>query len=509
MITKTRMLLLGGSMLSALAPWCSPVMAREPGGQTILAQQDTSQDKKVERREQRQEQRQQQKPQQQKPQQQKPQPQKPQQQKPQQQKPQQSEQRAQPQPVQPQPKPSQPQGQQPQPKPQPQGQPHQQPQQKPPQPQSQQPKPPRPERPSPQSQPPHQQQSPQPQAPQSPRQPQSQQPAQPPRPQAQTPPQREPRREDARDRNAQPSDAHQNARRIEDLRKERKETKEGNRTVIREGDRTIVRQDNRTIIRHDDVNRFRLGSRDVKVERQGADTRTIVNRPNGVQIVNVVDGNGRLLRRIRRDKAGHEVVIIDNRPRAGRAVGVILNIRPPVIRIPRERYIVEAENAPPALLFETLEAPPVDQIERAYTLDEVLDNPNLRAQMRRVDLDTITFDTGSWEVASTQAARLEPLAHAMQQAIAKNNAEVFLVEGHTDAVGDDVDNLTLSDRRAEAVAVVLSEKFSIPPENLTTQGYGEQQLKVQTQGPERQNRRVSVRRITPLLAGGGSPASGG
>jgi len=45
----------------------------------------------------------------------------------------------------------------------------------------------------------------------------------------------------------------------------------------------------------------------------------------------------------------------------------------------------------------------------------------------------------------------------------------------------------------------LSEDFDIPPENLVTQGYGEQQLKVRTAVPERENRRVAVRRITPLL----------
>jgi hypothetical protein len=32
------------------------------------------------------------------------------------------------------------------------------------------------------------------------------------------------------------------------------------------------------------------------------------------------------------------------------------------------------------------------------------------------------------------------------------------------------------------------------------QGYGEQNLKVPTQGPEERNRYVSVRRVTPLLA---------
>ena len=41
--------------------------------------------------------------------------------------------------------------------------------------------------------------------------------------------------------------------------------------------------------------------------------------------------------------------------------------------------------------------------------------------------------------------------------------------------------------------------FSVPAENLTTQGYGEQYLKINTQEPARENRRVTVRRITPLL----------
>ena len=78
---------------------------------------------------------------------------------------------------------------------------------------------------------------------------------------------------------------------------------------------------------------------------------------------------------------------------------------------------------------------------------------------------------------------------------------MYLIEGHTDAVGSDVDNLSLSDRRAEAVAQVLTEQFQVPAENLTSQGYGEQYLKVPTQGPERVNRRVTIRRITPLLTG--------
>ena len=70
----------------------------------------------------------------------------------------------------------------------------------------------------------------------------------------------------------------------------------------------------------------------------------------------------------------------------------------------------------------------------------------------------------------------------MKQATAQNPREVFLIEGHTDAVGADDDNLSLSDRRAESVAVALSEQFGVPAENLTTQGYGEQYLKVPSAG---------------------------
>ena len=48
---------------------------------------------------------------------------------------------------------------------------------------------------------------------------------------------------------------------------------------------------------------------------------------------------------------------------------------------------------------------------------------------------------------------------------------------------------------------LLTQEFGVPAENLSTQGYGEQYLKVPTEAPEQANRRVAVRRITPLLSG--------
>jgi outer membrane protein OmpA-like peptidoglycan-associated protein len=87
----------------------------------------------------------------------------------------------------------------------------------------------------------------------------------------------------------------------------------------------------------------------------------------------------------------------------------------------------------------------------------------------------------------------------MTDLIEENPGEVFLIEGHTDAVGDAAYNLALSDRRAESVALALTEYFGVSPANMVLQGYGESDLRVPTSGPERANRRVVVRRITPLL----------
>jgi outer membrane protein OmpA-like peptidoglycan-associated protein len=294
-------------------------------------------------------------------------------------------------------------------------------------------------------------------------------------------------------------------RRLDDVKRERRETREGDAVVIREPGRTIVREDNRTIIRHDETERFRrFSGGNVRSERRGNEVVTVTQRPGGASIVTVVDADGRLIRRSRRLNDGREVIIIDNsfggRPPRGPR-GYFVDIAPPVIRIPRERYIVEAEQADEEVIYGALTAPPVDYVERAYTLDEVRYSPNLRARMPAVDIDTINFASGSWEVTPDQIEQLAIIARAIKRAIGRNPNEVFLIEGHTDAVGSDVDNLSLSDRRAEAVATILTQDFQIPPENLTTQGYGEQYLKEQIDGPSRVNRRVTARRITPLLSG--------
>jgi OOP family OmpA-OmpF porin len=293
---------------------------------------------------------------------------------------------------------------------------------------------------------------------------------------------------------------------MEDFRSGRRETQEGGRTIITEPGRVIVRDPGgQAFIRHNEVDRFRYGARDIRTEQVGAETRTVVIRPDGSQIITVNGRDGQLLRRIRRDERGREIIIIDNSfsDRGPRGIGgFYVDLPPPVIRIPRDRYIVDAESAPPELIYDTMIAPPVERIDRRYSLDEIRYSASVRQRMPSIDLDSINFETGSWEIPPDQAAKLQSIADGLNRAIAANPRVVFLIEGHTDAVGADVDNLSLSDRRAESAATLLTQQFGVPAENLTSQGYGEQYLKEQTDGPSRINRRVTIRNITPLLNGG-------
>jgi OOP family OmpA-OmpF porin len=291
---------------------------------------------------------------------------------------------------------------------------------------------------------------------------------------------------------------------MEDFRGARQESDQGGRKVFTEPGRVIVVDPGgQSFIRHNEEERFRYGARDIQTQQIGGETRTIVIRPDGSQIITVTGRDGQLLRRIRRDERGREIIIIDNSYRDPRGFGgFYVDLPPPVIRIPYDRYIVDADEASPELIYDTMIAPPVERIERRYSLDEIRYSPSVRQLMPSIDLNSINFETGSWEIPPDQAAKLQAIADGLNRAITANPRVVFLIEGHTDAVGNDVDNLSLSDRRAESAATLLTQQFGVPAENLTSQGYGSQYLKEQTSGPSRINRRVTIRNITQLLNGG-------
>ncbi|AID31829.2 OmpA family protein [Mesorhizobium jarvisii] len=277
--------------------------------------------------------------------------------------------------------------------------------------------------------------------------------------------------------------------------------------VLKEiGDRVIIQLGGQTIVQSNEGSRMNRGAKDVYYEdlSQGR-TRETVQRDNGVQIVTIRNRYGDVIQRSRITPDGREYVLsyVDERNYQDdgdwRDPGDDL---PPMrLNIPRRQYILDSEDVQSDDDYYTfLDQPPVERVQRLYSIDEVKRSARVRDIARRVDLDTLNFEFGSSSISDTEVQKLEGVASAMEKLLKKNPAETFLIEGHTDAVGTPEANLALSDRRAEAVAEALTNAFGIPPENLTTQGYGEQYLKVNTSAPNRENRRVAIRRITSLVA---------
>ena len=273
--------------------------------------------------------------------------------------------------------------------------------------------------------------------------------------------------------------------------------------------RIILSLAGRPIVESDDRRRLRRGAEEIYYEelRFGRTRETIIRR-DGTQIVTIRDRYGDVIRRSRITPDGREYILIyagdrdrDDDGRRDRWRDPGRDLPPLRLRIPVREYILDAERVDdPDRYYQFLDQPPVEPVRRLYSVDEVKYSARIRDTMRRVDLDNITFDFGSATISESEIAKLEGIANAMTRMLDENPAETFLIEGHTDAVGSQNANLSLSDRRAETVAAALSEVFEIPPENLVTQGYGETYLKVKTEEPNRTNRRVAVRRITPLVA---------
>lgn len=100
----------------------------------------------------------------------------------------------------------------------------------------------------------------------------------------------------------------------------------------------------------------------------------------------------------------------------------------------------------------------------------------------------VTFANNSAEINSSVVNDIQRLADFMKEYTNTN----VLIEGHSSAVGDAAYNLTLSQKRADAVKAVLMSTFNIDADRLTTKGFGETQLVAEgnTSADHRMNRRV-------------------
>ncbi len=269
--------------------------------------------------------------------------------------------------------------------------------------------------------------------------------------------------------------------------------------------RTIFTINNITFVEAPEAPRLIREGDEVIIEQlpRGRTRETIV-RANGVQVVTIKNRWGEIIQRSRILPDGREVILAYT-PEYDREEYVdwrdpVYDLPPLQLLVPVVEYILDARLVEDEeVYYRFLDQPPVERVERTYSVQDVKRSARVRDKARRVEMGNITFGFGSADIEEEQINKLQGLADAMLKLIKKNPAETFLIEGHTDAVGSDIANLALSDERAESVAIALSNVFDVPSENLTTQGYGERFLKVKTADKEPLNRRVVFRRITPLV----------
>jgi outer membrane protein OmpA-like peptidoglycan-associated protein len=267
----------------------------------------------------------------------------------------------------------------------------------------------------------------------------------------------------------------------------------GDEVVSNSGDRVVVKSDSGDlrVLKDDDTLLRRPGST-VRTETfADGSTRTTLDREDGSQITTIRDASGRVLRRARIDASGLETLLIDD-------LTPVERIEVSTLPAPRPPLMISTSDGGGSLTAALADIQARENM-RAYSLRQIREYREVRALAPTIDVDNITFASGSAAIEVTEAEKLAQLGKLIADVIRERPYELFLIEGHTDAVGSAGSNLALSDRRAETVALALTEYFGVPPENLVVQGYGEAELRIPTEADESRNRRVAVRLISPLM----------
>lgn len=269
----------------------------------------------------------------------------------------------------------------------------------------------------------------------------------------------------------------------------------GDRVEANSGDRVVVSRDGELAVLKDDDALLRRPGSEVRTETfDDGSTRSIVVNEDGSETITIRAADGRVLRRAKVLPDGRQVLLFDD---LQESAPVQVSLLP---RAQAPNAVADGSNSE-AELRRALESALYRDTGRRYSLWQVREIRAVRELAPEIELSAITFASGSAAIEPGQARELIALGQAMSDIIAARPEEVFLVEGHTDATGSEALNLALSDRRAETVALALTEYFDVPPENMITQGYGETALKIPTEAAESRNRRAVVRRITGLLNG--------
>ncbi len=161
------------------------------------------------------------------------------------------------------------------------------------------------------------------------------------------------------------------------------------------------------------------------------------------------------------------------------------------IRLKAEAELAAARQQQQALQSKVAEAEAAAAAARA----ELLRQLNVVLQTREsargliVNMSDVLFDTGQWALRPAAREKLSRIAGIVMA----HPGLKLEVEGHTDSVGDDASNLTLSERRADSVRKFLLQN-SVPADTITSKGFGESMPAADnlTADGRRTNRRVEL-----------------
>lgn len=121
----------------------------------------------------------------------------------------------------------------------------------------------------------------------------------------------------------------------------------------------------------------------------------------------------------------------------------------------------------------------------------VFADPTQTKESSNVAALLIQFEFDSAEIKPSSVEIVERLAQALITRQAGTTP--VMIEGHTDAVGSETYNMTLSKRRAKAVREYLIDTYKIDPARLFVDGQGESALLTPEKPKAAVNRRVQIR----------------
>ena len=193
------------------------------------------------------------------------------------------------------------------------------------------------------------------------------------------------------------------------FRRERRERRD-DATVVEEfnDNRVIIQINNQIFIDSPDEGRIIRDRDDVYYEElPRGRIREVVTRENGVRIVTIRNRYGDVIRRSRIEPDNREIILVYVEDRYYQDEGDWrdpgLYLPPMRLTIPREEYILDAEYVEDDdVYYDFLEQPPVETVERTYSLNEVKRSARIRDKVRRIDMDTLTFEFGSASIAESE-----------------------------------------------------------------------------------------------------------